>query len=86
MISSLIARLNVDARPLAATISEIESQPGIEIGELVDNRLLPVTLESPGSHEMENTTRLIQSLTGVDFVDVVYVHFDEPVIPGAGET
>lgn len=77
MISSLIARLNLNARPLASTIAEIESKPGVEIGDLIDNRLLPVTLEASSSQEMEEATRWIQGLAGVDFVDVVYVHFDE---------
>ena len=55
----------------------IESNGDLEAGELTENGLLPITIEADDSEKMEATTRWLQSLQGVEFVDVVFVHFEE---------
>ena len=77
MISSVIAKLNRQSPSLSQTIHQIAQRSGLEIGELVDHRLLPLTIDLPGNVETENTTRWLQSLPDVEFVDVVFVHFEE---------
>lgn len=77
MISSVIARLSAEPCSHAATIDQIAAHPNMETGELIDNRLLPITIDSPNKHEMENMTRWLQARDAVEFVDVVFVHFED---------
>lgn len=77
MISSVIAKLNTEFGSLEKTLEEISSHPDMETGALVDDRLLPVTIESNGRNEMEELTRWLQSREGIAHVDVVFVHFEE---------
>ena len=75
MISSVIAKL---APPdLEQTIQEIVAHPMFEAGELIDQRSLPITIEAADGCEMENATRWLQGLSGVEFVDVVFVHLED---------
>lgn len=77
MISSVIAKLTQAEPTLGTTVQEIASHPHLEVGELIEKRLLPVTIDAPDHEEMESTTRWLQSLEGVEFVDVVFVHFED---------
>ena len=76
MISSVIAKLNCDESTLRSNMGQIAAHPALDIGELVEGRSLPITIESGGNQETEQITRWIMSLPGVDFVDVVFVHFE----------
>ena len=76
MISSVIARLSANVGSLASTMSQLTAHPLLEVGDLVDNRLLPITIDASTRFQMEDTTRWIQSLKNVEFVDVVLVHFE----------
>lgn len=77
MISSVIAKLTQVETTQATTRLEIAEHPHLEVGELIENRLLPITIDAPNRQEMESTTRWLQSRVGVEFVDVVFVHFED---------
>lgn len=75
MISSVVA--NLDSQfPIDATIAEIVSCAEMETGELIDDRLLPITIESADNKLMEQKLRWLQQLPGICFVDVVYVNWE----------
>ncbi len=74
MISSVIAKLSGDRDSLNRVLARIAAHSAVEAGELIDHRMLPITIETDDNLGMEETTRWLQSLDGVDFVDVVYVH------------
>ena len=76
MISSLVAKLDADVRDPLETAAEIASHKGVEIADLIDGRKLPLTIDVDSRGEMDVTTRWIQGVAGVAFVDVVFVHFD----------
>ena len=76
MISSVIAKLDPTFADIAQTFEFISQRPGVEMGEVVDERSLPMTIESATSAETEETTRWLQELDGIEFVDVVFVHFE----------
>lgn len=78
MISSVIAKLNTKATP-EQTRSEISDHPDLQVGELVDSRMLPVVIETDGRHEMESVTCWLQQRCGVDFIDVVFVHLENEI-------
>ena len=77
MISSVIAKLAQGKTDLETTVNEIAAHPHLDVGELIDNRMLPVTIDAAGNQETEAMTRWLQSREGVEFVDVVFVHFED---------
>lgn len=77
MISSVIAKLVQVEGMLGTTVQEIADHPGLEVGEIIENRLLPITIDAPSREETESTTRWLQALDGVEMVDVVFVHFED---------
>lgn len=77
MISSVIAKLNCDEQTRREVIQRISRHSSLEVGELIEETSLPISIESSGNQETEELTRWIMSLEGVDFVDVVYVHFED---------
>ena len=76
MISSVIAKFEVGSE-LETTIHEIANHPHLDVGDVIEQRLLPITIDAPGRLETESTTRWLQSREGVEFVDVVFVHFED---------
>lgn len=76
MIASVIAKFNPDTSDLAATIAEIAKHPRVEIGELIGRHSLPMTIEADAANELEDLTRWMQSLPGIGFVDVAFVHLE----------
>lgn len=77
MIVSVIARFECDNDTQQRALAEIESHPAMETGQLVDNRLLPITIDSDSNESIEELTRWITTVGGVSFVDVVFVHGEE---------
>ncbi len=79
MISSVIVRLSatLSADLFTNIVESINRRSGMDVGELIDDRLLPLTIESTTNQEMEDTTRWLQSLKGVEIVDVVFVCFEQ---------
>ena len=77
MIAGVIAQLNsLDPSSIADTIQEIESHPQLDSGNLTSQNRLPVTIDSPDQYDLEAATDWLRSRRCVDFVDVVFVHFD----------
>ena len=77
MISGLIARLDGTQHNIAELFSTLVEHPAIEIGELIEGRKLPLTIDAVGKDQTEEITRWVQSQPGIAFVDVVYVHFED---------
>lgn len=77
MISSVIAKLDCGPVNAEQTLKAIASHPRLEMGELIDGRMLPVTIEAEGNQETEEITRWMLSLEKIAFVDVVFVHFED---------
>ena len=77
MISSVIAKLFPGESNLEETLHEIAAHPDLDVGALIDNRLLPITIDSQSKQSMEDTARWLQSRKRVEFVDVVFVHFGD---------
>lgn len=77
MISSVIVKLTSNRCDVEQTIKEIAAHPGIEAGNLIDSRLLPITIDAASKEEMEQTTRWLENLENTDFVDVVFIHFED---------
>lgn len=77
MISSVIAKLVQVESMLGTTVEEIARHPNLEVGDLIDSRMLPITIDAPSREETEATTRWLQSRAGVDMIDVVFVHFED---------
>ena len=48
----------------------------LDVGELLDSRLLPITIEATNHEKTEVATRWIQELTGVAQVDVTIVSWE----------
>lgn len=86
MISGVVATLNCEAADCRPLVAQISQHSCLEVGELVDNRKLPVTIESTGRKETEELTRWLMSIPGVAFVDVIYVHFDDDDQPPSNES
>ena len=77
MISSVIAKFNCDEQVRQQAMKQIARHSALGMGELIEGRNLPITIEAVGNQETEEITRWIMSLDGVDFVDVVYVCFED---------
>ncbi len=77
MISSVIAKFDCDERTRQQAIRQIAAQPALEVGELIDERNLPCTIETSSCEETEQITRWMLALDGVAIVDVVFVHFEK---------
>ena len=78
MIASVVATLEVDDISPQRITEKIAGLPNVEVGEFVpDSRRLPIAIDSPAPATLEETTRSLQEIPGVAFVDVVYVHFED---------
>lgn len=78
MIASVVATLSDDAGRLEKTLGQFRSSPQIQVGDVTDaSRRIPMTIDSPDRDDIEVVTRWIQGCSGVLFVDVVFVHFED---------
>ena len=76
VISSVIATFDCDLETLVRTRHQIDRHAALEPGEPVDGRKLPIVMEAADHRELEETTRWLNSLDGIAFVDVVFVHLE----------
>lgn len=76
MISSVIVIFDCTPKLREQSISRIAAHPALEVGKLVDDQKLPVTIDANDNQASETITRWMTSLDGVANVDVVYVHFE----------
>ena len=77
MIASVVVTLSDDAERLQSTLSEIASRQELELGEIKGTeRRISLTIDSAGPSAGEDVTIWLRSLVGIEFVDVVFVHFE----------
>ena len=82
MIASLVVTLDCAVAGFSGVVNQIAQMPGVQLceGESFSHRI-PILIDSSDPDSLEETTRRLQSIVGVAFVDVAFVHFeDEPCI------
>lgn len=77
MIASVVAHLDLSESTLAEALQSFDGNPHIELGQLIDGRLLPMTIEANSGEELDEIHHRLCSLNAVDFIDVVYVHLED---------
>ena len=75
-ISGLILTLNADAALAAQAVATLSTRPEFLPGAR-NARWLPVAMEARDDAASRDLHDWLNALPGVDFVDVVYVNFDE---------
>jgi hypothetical protein len=76
VVSGLVITLNAQPDVRERATAAILSHPAIHAGELTD-RWLPVAVEAADQAECHAIHDWLQSLEGVDYVDVVAISFEE---------
>jgi len=82
-VAGLTVTLNEDEALASAAVGEMFAKDEILLGE-VDGRYLAAVMDTPNSRASRKLHGWIEALPGVDFVDVVYVGFDEDAGAAAG--
>ena len=77
MISSGIARLSSKGGDFADVLAQLSAHPAIEVGELVNQSSLPLTIEAGSPDELERIHDWIRGLPGIEFMDVVFVFLQD---------
>lgn len=75
LYSGLLITLSADQELRDKVLLWLDLDPQFEVGELVGN-LLPIAMEARDPFEAEEKVRMLQSVEGIDFVDVVSVEFE----------
>jgi nitrate reductase NapAB chaperone NapD len=76
-ISGLLVTLKPDVAAAEHARAALDAMPFVEAGSGVE-RWLPVVVEAETDEESRRMHDSITALPGVEFVDVVYVHFVDP--------
>ena len=74
-ISGLVITLSADPGQAARALSLLAAHPAVLPGERT-GRWLPVAVESGNDAESRALHEWVQTLPGVEFVDVVYVNYE----------
>ncbi|MGI6454123.1 MAG: hypothetical protein ACOX5R_00685 [bacterium] len=74
VISGLVLTLTNQTEMYQKTIQALNALPELIVGELQDIKL-PIVMETKDKSESEDYLERIQQIPGVEFVDVVCVHF-----------
>ena len=82
--SGLVITLSSDAELAAHALTQLSARPEFMPGGRTD-RWLPVAMEARDDSASRDLHDWLQALPGVDYVDVVSVHFEEPGPGCAGE-
>lgn len=78
MIASVVVTLSDDAARLPGTLAEIALRQELELGEFQGtDRRIPLTIDSASQSAVEDVTVWIRSFVDVEFVDIVFVHFEK---------
>lgn len=77
MIASLVVTLDPNSSFFDETIERISGYEGIQLGEVVDGKRLPITIESSNKHTMDATNQRILDLDAVISTEIVFVHFGD---------
>jgi len=75
-ISSLAITLSRDSALAEAARRALDTEACIEIGDRVGHRL-PVVVDTVDRNEDRRVWEWLNGLDGVEFVDVVFIHFDD---------
>ena len=76
-MSGLVVTLCDDAERCERAVANISAHPAISAGA-VEGRWLPIALEARDQRESRDIHDWLMALDGVEYVDVVSVHFDSP--------
>ena len=76
LTSGLVITLSANAAKAAEAIATLRARPELTFGDRND-RWLPLVMETCGEAESRELHDWVQTLPGVEFVDVAYVNFDE---------
>ena len=75
-VAGLALTFNQDEALASDAVAQMFKRDEIQLGEL-DGRYMAAVLDTADSRASRELHRWIESLPGVDFVDVVYVGFDD---------
>lgn len=75
-VAGLTLTFNENEALASRAVGELFKHASIELGEM-NGRYIAAVMDTETSHESRDLHRWIESLPGIDFVDVVYVGFDE---------
>ena len=75
-IAGLSLTLNQDKALVSDSVAALSKRPEIFLGKW-QSQYMAAVIDTPNSRDSRDLHRWIESLPGVDFVDVVYVGFDE---------
>ena len=79
-VAGLSLTLNQDEALASAAVGQLFARDEIQLGEM-EGRYIAAVVDTPGSGESRDLHRWIENLPGVDFIDVVYVGFDDAHSP-----
>jgi CheY-like chemotaxis protein len=74
-LSSLVLTLEDSAEKKASVRALLEADARITVGTALEERWLPVVVETRTAEEGESLARFLRDLPGVSFLDVVMVDF-----------
>lgn len=74
-VKGLLITLDEDSQKAASAVEEMSARPDIEVGEL-NEKWLPVVVESSDEYESKQAVKWIEALPGVYFIDTVFSSVD----------
>ena len=77
MIASVVVTFDQDSPSFADDITKLSSDDSIQLGDLIEGRKLPLTIDSADKRSTEQINEWISQLDAVVSVDVVFVHFGD---------
>jgi len=81
-VSGLVLTLDADPNHARAALAALRADDCIDVGVPVGPRL-PVVTDTPDAHADRRLQDRIRSICGVEYIDVVFVHFDAPAAEGS---
>ena len=75
-VAGLTLTFAQDQALISDAVAQMFGRDDTQLGEL-DGRYMAAVIDTPDSRSSRDLHRWIETLPGIDFVDVVYVGFDE---------
>lgn len=75
-ISSLLLTLSPEESARRQALATLAADPRLTLGEPIGDRL-PLVLETPSAREAAQASEALLDVTGVTFVELVTVHFED---------
>jgi hypothetical protein len=76
-VNGLLLTISLDRTLADEAQEQISKRPGVFVG-VVNERWLPVVAETPDVRAAHEFHEWLESLPGIEQVDVIYVGFEEP--------